>query len=164
MKCIERRLATAILSSALAHALVLSYLQPSWERVPRGSVINASLIQRHDGPSSRIAATDAKPVQALRQAPPQVTSVRDKPPVASPQPGANIRNAADQSRRGLSVLLVIDADGRVGPIHWNQLPPMTEETLRRIEQVLRQKTYPSMGLEYTLIEPVEALIERETPR
>jgi len=61
----------------------------------------------------------------------------------------------------LSALLVIDASGHVGPIYWKQLPAMTDEAFKRLEQRLRQKAYPPSGMEYTVLEPLEDLIEND---
>lgn len=42
---------------------------------------------------------------------------------------------------GVSVLLAIGEGGRVEHIHWDRLPALTDEQLRRVEAALRARTY-----------------------
>lgn len=56
-----------------------------------------------------------------------------------PTPG-QVSNAAP-APVGVSVLLVVGVEGRVEEIYWNQLPALNDEQLRRVEAVIRERTY-----------------------
>ena len=165
MKCIERRLAAAILASVLLHALVLVYLRPVWEESRRGDrqgIINASLLAlptpRFDSniSAATIAALAIKPKDS-----PAAPSTTLKKEAAARQSGTPVNPTAKPQGRRLSALLVIDASGQVGFIHWSQLPAMTHESFQRLENSLRQKAYPAIGVEYTVLEPLDAMLEQE---
>ena len=52
-------------------------------------------------------------------------------------------------------LLVIGADGSVGQIIWKSLPAVTEEELRRMEQMLRSGAYQATGRKYPVTQTID---------
>lgn len=160
------------MASIVLHAVTLSYLQPAWDQSRRGDrqgVIEATLRPTSE-PAERLVA-NAAPSITNAQALPLTRKIALRPSPAvdvrhdfERQLGVNVNAAANQGARQLGALLVIDAAGRVGPIHWKQLPPMTDDALRRLEQRLRQKSYPAIGVEYTVIEVLDNSREVEPHR
>lgn len=58
---------------------------------------------------------------------------------AQPTPGRLVNSPP--APVGVTVLLVVGADGRAQQIYWNQLPALTDAQLRRVEAVIRERTY-----------------------
>lgn len=168
----EHRLLAALVFSALLHAFILTRFSLPREIAQHGdrssSVLTVTLVTQK--PAASLAAPEAKPeaqavaVIALRNPAksPQRLSVKTSPASrerngAAATGASSIRGSqvVSQGRGKLQVLLVIDGSGRVGQIHWYQLPAMTEEEFHKLEQRLRQKIYLPSGVEYTVTEQVE---------
>jgi hypothetical protein len=76
--------------------------------------------------------------------------------VAKPTPG-RLSNAPPAAI-GVTVLLVIDGNGRVGQIFWDKLPALTDDQFRRLEAVIREKTYTA-GQTLNEIVDVRAILQ-----
>ncbi len=179
MRCIEPRLTIAILVSVLAHLAILAYLQPVWEPAKRGDrqgllkVTLTRLAQTTHPVSDRAdaaalslrMATELHPPELRAGQPSATTAVLAADPgtgeSSQKELGAKVIPGAPRGPSRLSALLVIDPSGRVGTIVWNQLPPMTDAALQRLEQSLRQNPYPATGMEYRVIEALEPWLEKE---
>ncbi|MCX7150510.1 MAG: hypothetical protein NTY05_14075 [Rhodocyclales bacterium] len=101
----------------------------------------ALLVQKDPAP-----ATFSVPPKALVPGAVVPPAARQPMLVASParmavQPTPGRLSTSDPAAVGVTAMLVIDADGRLGQIFWDKLPALTDEQLRRVETVMRQKTY-----------------------
>ena len=162
------RLQLYLVLSILLHALILLRLNPPQELARQGaapSVLTVTLMRPISRTSLKVNSVvkngavisshhQAKSLQNYAIKPLPVNLERNG--VASAVlPEIMGGKVVDRGSGKLKVLLVIDSSGRVGHIHWNQLPAMTKEELNNLEQKLRQKIYLSNGMEYTVIEEVE---------
>ena len=100
-------------------------------------------------PSSQQELHVSNAAPAMEEDQPAIEEFRALPadPVAE---NRNIQTAG-QAR----ALLLIGEDGAVRQIIWNQLPAVTDEELRQMEQRLRQKAYLARGGLYTVTETIE---------
>lgn len=166
----DRRLTLAILLSLLVHLAALTYLKPAWEMAQRGDSQGLLKVTLRGEAKAGDQESQAQPmVLAASPTPPiakaetkaivqTVAAVGEKP---KKQYGIAVGPAANESNQGLSALLLIDASGRVGSIHWKQLPPMTDAALNRLEQRLRSKSYLATGIEYRVVEPLDPLLDKD---
>ena len=93
---------------------------PAAFSVPPKTVVQGAVVPPATRPQPSLPATPAR--VAIQPAPGQPSS-------APPAPV------------GVTVLLVVGTEGRVEQIFWNQLPALTDEQLRRVEAVIRDRTY-----------------------
>jgi hypothetical protein len=162
----KRRLRLALAVSVLLHAILLLAWQPApkpWKPVdsavltvllrgvppvpasdPGTQQENTSVVLTQDGPApAAFLVPPQAPLQGVIVPPaadPQPAPAATPAPVAlQPTPGRVSTSAP--AAVGVTVLLVVDAEGRVGQIYWDQLPALTDEQLRRVEAGIRQKTY-----------------------
>lgn len=163
----ERRFKHALILSLLLHVLVLAYTKPSMDIARRGdTALTVTLttsaetatpeaIDKSDPDAQDVIALPASP-----NTPPKQTVKLSAKPERSAQSSAE--QAAAKSGLAMSrgqskvqALLVIDSLGNVTQIHWKQLPAMTDDELKKIEQRLRQKIYLSNGFQYTVVEELD---------
>ncbi len=163
----ERSFKTALILSVLLHMLLLAYARPTMELAQRGDkVLTVSLTssaettvpesaEKSDADAQNVIALPAKP----NTRPEQTVRTTVKPDrgaqPAEEQIAAKSGLVMSRGHSKVQVLLVIDSGGKVTQIHWRQLPAMTDEELKRLEEGLRQKIYLSNGLEYTVIEELD---------
>lgn len=164
----KRRLRLALAVSVLLHAILLLAWKPApkpWK--PADSAVLTVLLR---GPAplpasqpgtqqeqASVVLTQDSPAPAAFSVPPQAPPLQGAivPPAAHPQPApaaatpapvalqptpGRVSNSAPAAV-GVTVLLVVGEEGRVEQIYWNQLPALTDEQLRRVEALMRQKTY-----------------------
>ena len=84
-------------------------------------------------PQQRAVVPTAAPAQ------PALAPAAPAPVALQPTPG-RVSNTVPVPV-GVTVVLVVGEEGRVEQIFWNQLPALTNEQLRRVEALIRQKTY-----------------------
>lgn len=169
----DARLGAALALSVALHVAVLTTWTPAVApaRVGQHPVLTARLLgvrsfletpapapARTD--TTSVAAATPSPSRHATQAPPQAGPA--EPPAARTDSASPPGLAATATRPALPpgsvrVLLAIDENGNVRQIIWGQLFYMTNETLNRLEQQLRQKVYRATGRAYTVHEVVEVI-------
>lgn len=128
----------AVLTVVLRGAAPLAQSSPT-----TGEKADVAVLTRKE-PAPAAFSMPPRPAASASTAPPVAPARPAAPPsraraAMQPTPGhpANRNPAAV----GVNVLLVVGGDGRVQQILWDQLPALTDEQLRRVEAVIRRKTY-----------------------
>ena len=175
----DRPFWTALLLSAVLHGAVLFAWKMPWKAPAKGhgkgavtvtlkgptapprelpdSRVEPVVEARPTRPAPTVLAQRAVPTPAVKTATPAAV----RPPISAGSPLGAVGNTSVTSR-GLgrvTVILVVDPSGRVGEIHWNELPAMTNESLLRLEARLRQRVYPPALATHPVVEPVDDLLE-----
>ncbi len=163
----EKRFQLTLGFSVLLHALLLLAwkLPPQVWKAADHAVL--TVVLRGAAPLAQSSPAASEPKQDVtvlvqKEPAPAAFSVLPKPvvqgapapPAPRPQPTASVSQARVASQAtvgrlsnappapvGVTVLLVIGGDGRVGQILWDKLPALTDDQLRRVETVIRQRTY-----------------------
>jgi hypothetical protein len=74
------------------------------------------------------------------------------------QTTSGLGSNAPAARVGVLVRLLIGTDGRVDQIFWDKLPALTDDQFRRLEAVIREKTYTA-GQTLNEIVDVRAILQ-----
>jgi len=167
----ERRLQKFLLVSVLLHALILARFNAHREIASHGGstdVLTVTLVKQKSAASPAPAETklvvEGADVIALQNHSHKTEKLstrtaqvnRPRHGIASPTASNQTGNRVMSHSPGKAqALLVIDSSGRVGQIHWYQLPAMTPEEFSKLEQRMRQKIYLSNGVEYTVLVDIE---------
>jgi hypothetical protein len=129
----------AVLTVVLRAATPMSQSSPVVEQKQDIAV----LVQKESAP----AAFSVPPKSVVVQGTVAPPATRPQPSLPAtlgrvavqPTPG-QASNAAP-APVGVTVMLVVGAEVRVEQIFWDQLPALTDEQLRRVEGVIRERTY-----------------------
>ncbi|MCX7156136.1 MAG: hypothetical protein NTW45_06805 [Rhodocyclales bacterium] len=185
----EKRLHVTLGLSVLLHAVLLLAwkLPPQVWRAADHAVLTVVLRGAAPlAPSSSPAVEQLHDVAVLVQkhAAPAAFSVPPRelakpavaPPAVRPQPAPAVSQARvstqatqgaplnrNSSVVGVTVTLVIGADGRIRQMFWDQLPALTDEQFRRVEAAMREKTYAA-GRTLNEVVDVRALLKLPQPR
>ena len=177
----ETRFRIALLVSAALHAVVLGFWNQTKPVNPGGKRPLTVNFSPRSGPAERVMSEprvkeEKLPPSVLVQAstrptdvefhiapPPQKTVPA---PVAIGVPSRTEARSHAMPAGMVEVLLTIDEDGKPRDVIWSKLPALTREEFRRLEQAMRQKSYPSFGRTYTVTEVIEphSMIQAFAPR
>jgi hypothetical protein len=140
---------------------------------------NASAPKAEPPPVPEPAVQEAPAAVTVRPEPPKAESPKPAPITSSRQeqhktnaaPASEIQpmkqelralpadpvdeNQQIQTAGKAQAVLLVDENGTVGQIIWQQLPAVSEEELQEMERRLRQHAYMARGKQYTVPESIE---------